>query len=392
MNRIFLGILGGCLLCGTPWANGQEKIRFQKTQLDKEFRSEGVAVGDFNKDGKMDIAAANVWFEAPAWKMHPIVESPETFNPLRYSRSFCNFADDVNGDGWTDLIVVDFPGTQTWWFENPKEAGGYWKKHECISVTNNESPNYLDVDGDKRRELLLGYSPDAKNFDGPDRRLALVRVTDEPTKPWKIQDISAKAAPGTRRFEHGLGVGDMDGDSLNDILTPKGWWKNPGREAPGEWSFYPANLGQNCAQMYVYDFDGDGDQDVLSSSAHNFGIWWHEQTPQGFVEHEIDKSFSQTHALCMADINGDGLPDFITGKRWWAHGPKGDPGSDGPAVVYWFELSRTKDGPKWTPHKVDDNSGIGTQFEVIDINADGLLDIVTSNKQGTFLLQQTRAE
>ncbi len=39
--------------------------------------------------------------------------------------------------------------------------------------------------------------------------------------------------------------------------------------------------------MYVYDFDGDGDNDVLSRSAHQVGIWWHEQTPDGWKTHEI---------------------------------------------------------------------------------------------------------
>ena len=45
-----------------------------------------------------------------------------------------------------------------------------------------------------------------------------------------------------------------------------------------------------AAQMYVYDFDGDGDADVLSSAAHQIGIWWHEQTKDGWVTHEIDKT------------------------------------------------------------------------------------------------------
>ena len=37
---------------------------------------------------------------------------------------------------------------------------------------------------------------------------------------------------------------------------------------------------------------------------------------------------SQTHALHFVDINGDGLKDLVTGRRWWAHGPKGDAGPE----------------------------------------------------------------
>ena len=93
--------------------------------------------------------------------------------------------------------------------------------------------------------------------------------------------------------------------------------------------------------------------------------------------------------MCLADINGDGLPDFVTGKRWWAH-THGDPGIDEPAMLVWYELSRKDGRPAWTRHVIDDNSGVGTQFQVIDVNGDGLLDIVVSNKKGVFYFQQVR--
>lgn len=369
----------------------QAKIRFQRTQLDAKFRSEGVAVGDFNHDGKLDIAAGSVYYAAPDWKMQVIAEKPEDYDPHNYSHSFCNFADDLNSDGWTDLIVVDFPGQQTWWFENPQTAGGPWKKHEATAVTNNESPTYLDVDGDHRRELLLGFSPDAKNVDGPERRMGIVRPTADVRQPWKIQAISTAGAPGTMRFTHGLGVGDVNGDGRQDVVVKDGWWEAPeSSTADGEWKFHAAPLGENCAQMYVFDFDGDGDSDVLSSSAHDVGIWWHEQKTDGWQTHLIDDSVSQTHALCLADINGDGLPDFVTGKRWWAHGPNGDARPNDPAVMTWFELTRQDGKPVWLPHQFDHDSGVGTQFEVADVNGDGLLDVVTANKKGANYFQQVR--
>ena len=34
--------------------------------LDDRFRSEGVAAGDFNKDGVMDVVAGDVWYQAPS--------------------------------------------------------------------------------------------------------------------------------------------------------------------------------------------------------------------------------------------------------------------------------------------------------------------------------------
>ncbi|MGI9456206.1 MAG: FG-GAP repeat domain-containing protein, partial [Aeoliella sp.] len=96
--------------------------------------------------------------------------------------------------------------------------------------------------------------------------------------------------------------------------------------------------------------------------------------------------FSQPHALKLVDMNGDGLLDFVTGKRFWAHGPDGDKEPNAPAVVYWFELQRITDGTaQFIPHQIDNNSGVGTQVTATDLNGDGAPDVITSNKKGTFL-------
>jgi hypothetical protein len=249
-----------------------------------------------------------------------------------------------------------------------------------VPVTNNESPQLLDLDGDGQRELLFSEG----------KRLAYARPRPDAYQEWQITPISAPGAPGTAMYAHGLGAGDVNGDGRGDVIVPAGWYEAPADGEQGEWKFHAARLGPNCAQMHVFDFDGDGDGDLLSSSAHDYGVWWFEQTADGFEQHLIDKSFSQSHSLCVADINGDKLPDFVTGKRWWAHGPKGDAGADQPAVVFWFELARRDGKPVWIPHEIDRDSGIGTQFEVGDVNGDGLPDVATSNKKGVHYLQQVR--
>lgn len=365
------------------------EVVFKRHQLDSEFRSEGVAVGDFNRDGKMDIAANNLWYEAPDWKMHVMHGEAVAHQPKGYSPSFATFADDLNGDGWTDVLVVSWPGKETICYENPQGKDGEWTKRVCTPVTSNESPQYLDVDGDGRRDILAPVAPDPSQCDGPERCMAYASRPDDASQRWKIHVISEKAAPGTRRYSHGLGLGDVNGDGRADVVVTEGWWEAPLDAAAPQWKFHAAGLGQAAADMVVYDFDGDGDNDVLSSSAHMYGIWWHEQLPGGkWQTHEIDKRYSQTHALELVDINGDGLMDFVTGKRWWAHGGK-DPGADGPAVMYWYELTRKNGRPVWIPHKFDDDSGVGTQFEVADVNGDGLPDVVTANKKGVYYFEQT---
>src|SRR5262245_32067434 len=197
-------------------------ISFRKTVLDTVFRSEGVAVGDFNRDGKNDIAAGVVWYEAPDWKMRLIGDEAPQYDPLQYSHAFQTFADDLNGDGWTDLIVVDWPGSFTYWFENSKTTGAKWRQHVLTPVTNNESPQFVDVDGDGKVDLLAAFSPDPQKFDGPERRMGFMTRTADPYAPWMIHAVSARAAPSTTRYSHGVGLGDVNGDGRKDILVKDG--------------------------------------------------------------------------------------------------------------------------------------------------------------------------
>jgi hypothetical protein len=152
--------------------------------------------------------------------------------------------------------------------------------------------------------------------------------------------------------------------------------------------------------MFAYDVDGDGDSDVITSlAAHDYGIAWFEQRTNAgamtFVEHLIatndpnDAGISplihQPHALDLKDVDGDGLSDIVTGERFWGHVPAGSPDVNAPATLYWFSLERTPAGVRFTPHLVDDASGVGTQVVAADVNDDGLVDIVTGSKKGAFV-------
>ncbi len=510
-------------------------VSWKKIVLDKTFRAEGVAVADVNKDGKMDILAGEVWYEAPDWKMHVIRQGKGPYNPLQYSNSFACFADDINGDSWPDLVVISFPGTPCYWYENPRNQPGPWPEHLITTSACNESPQYVDLFGSGKRVLVMGWQPDNKKDNMG--QMCWFRPGQDPRQPWQRMPISepsqpGKEIPGTKRYSHGLGFGDINGDGRRDVLCTAGWWEQPAKVSEQPWTFHPVDLGEACADMRVLDLDGDGKVDVISTSAHSYGMWWHQQRPGAFVKQdlfpqpqtwssvpkdaplaqeerellglinkyrtdirkapfklnpalsraardqavkatgvinltnleeaakkagypgkpfglvlsdpgpikelvgELGKFFtpdgkkileglwgeiglrlakndkgtyklaillgnsgqfyipSQTHAIHLVDLNGDGLPDIVTGRRWWAHGPKGDPGSGDPAYLYWFEAKRNKEGIiTFTPHLIDDDSGVGTQFEVCDVNGDGLPDIIIANKKGVFVfLQQVAKE
>ncbi|MCU0959882.1 MAG: VCBS repeat-containing protein [Pirellulaceae bacterium] len=351
---------------GTP-------IRFAVHQIDAAFRSEGVAVADFNGDGQLDIAAGHVVYTGPDWKIQPLLGEAQAFPWKGYSDAFLCFDDDIDRDGAQDLIVVGFPGQQTYWLANPGPRGGTWQKHLAIEQTGNESPAYEDVDGDGQRELVFLHGS----------RCALARPGQDVTAPWQITDIAGPQDPGEG---HGLGVGDVNGDGKLDVLGPAGWWEQPSTAGTLPWPFHAAPF-YGGAQLCVWDFDEDGDREVLGSSPHAYGIGWTKNTADGWKTTMIDQEDSQTHAIHLADINRDGLMDFVTGKRFWAHNGH-DPGSFEPAVLCWYELQRAEGQLRWIKHRIHHDSGVGLHFRIVDLNGDGLLDIVTSNKKGVYCFEQ----
>lgn len=393
--RLLLSIM---ILSAGVTGRAAEPVSFEKRQLTDEYYCDGINHGDFNGDGAEDIVAGPFWYAGPefrtAHEIYTPVPIPREPSP---SNSMFSFVHDFNADGRQDVLVLGrVHKHEAYWYENPGPSGGHWKKHFVFERVRGESPTLVDVDQDGVPELVCHW----------DNRWGFLKPQPgKPTEPWVFHPVMPALADGEwNQFYHGTGVGDIDGDGRRDLILNDGWWQQPENPAD-DWIAHRHVFSHDRggAQMFAVDVDGDGLNDVISSlNAHGWGLAWFQQVRQGrdisFVQHKImgDRSelpqfkaaFTQPHALDLADVNGDGLPDIVTGKRMWAHGPKGDIEPEADPVLYWFELVRTPEGAKIVPHEIDARSGVGVQVVAADVNGDEKIDILTVSKLGTFVFLQ----
>ncbi len=394
-------------------AGSADAQTYRRLQLTDKFWSEGAAWGDFNQDGALDLCAGPFWYAGPdftnrhtyrpataSFKCKAADGTEQTIEGFAgalsdqnaYADDFLNFVHDFNADGWPDIMALAIPGSHATWFENPRGQQEQWTGHRIADVVDNESPLLADLTGDGYPELIhnqagyVGYSE-------ADRT--------DPARPWTFRRVSAKGA--WHKYTHGAGAGDLNGDGRLDIIYPDSWWEQPAaREGDPPWIRHDFTFTGGGAQMLVYDVDGDGLNDVLTSlNPHGYGVvWWRQVRGEGgltFKRNDIlsgkpgeqikGVQFSQPHAQALADVDGDGLLDLVTGKRFWAHGPKGDVEPNAAAVLYWFRLVRDPAAKTATfePHLIDDHSGVGMQIAVGPAAVGKAPPLGVSNKRGTFV-------
>ena len=389
-----------CLIALSLPVNAEEfqVHQFERRALTDDYFSEGASLGDLNQDGKPDVVHGPFWWEGPEFSQRHDIYPSKPQNRRGYSDNFFSWVYDFNGDGWNDVLTAGLPGTPGFIFENPgrDKLDQHWTKHKVFPQVGNESPQFVDLVGDARPELVCAR-------DGVFGYLSF-----DPKQPFAEQTLHVISGKITDTpFGHGLGVGDVNGDGRQDLLYKDGWLEQP-KSIEGDplWVVhaYPFS-GAGGGDMFAYDIDGDGDNDVITSlQAHAFGLAWYEQVAEGdqiqFKKHLImgekpDDNpygvlFTELHSLALHDMDGDGLKDVVTGKTYWSHHDR-SPMWDAGAVVYWFKLERTKEGVNWIPYLADGEAGIGRQLTVGDLNGDQIPDIVVGGMKGCHVLLQSVA-
>lgn len=345
------------------------------------YRGESCGVGDFNNDGKLDIVALPFIYLAPDFKPVEIckIEGEVDEEGKGYRWDFMNAPLDCDGDGWLDVVTCSWFGKKAEWLRNPGTAGGEWPRTLIEENGNFECGDLWDVDGDgKALEILPAV-------------VSTVWYESQPSADGKRGMV--KHVISEKTFTMGVGCGDVNGDGRPDVLRPSAWYEGPADPRNGEWKEHPLNVGgkedgtaDHTPQILVYDVNADGLADIITSIAHNYGIFWYEQGKEGdtitWKRHLIDESWSQAHSFALTDIDKDGDLDLVTGKRFMAHNG-GDPGEFDPLGVYWYELTRQAN-PTWTKHVIsyDEKIGSGLNLVATDLDGDGDDDVIVTGKWG----------
>ena len=378
--------------------------RFRMQRLESFYYSWGVGVADIDRDGNLDVVAGPWIHYGPTFTTKREFYLGQTFSPSNtYASNMVTYAVDVTGDGWPDVLATT-EGRGLTLYVNPKGQNRRWDKYPGVVPATTEIIAMKDIDGDGVHEAIMGSvgaiayaKPDPANLTGP----------------WIVTPVSETGMA----YGHGIGAGDINGDGRMDILATAGWWEQPATKSAVPWKYHAQAFGRfsrsegpGGGDIQVYDINGDKLNDVISSlHSHGMGIAWWEQKRAAngdisFVQHMVMDNFStenagnvmftELHAQTTADIDGDGIPDFITGKRFWAHQESfTDVDPMGPAVLYWYRTVRDPKAPggaRFVPELIHNKSGVGSQFSTADLNKDGAVDIITSTKLGTFIFWGTK--
>lgn len=401
---VFLAISVG-LLVQPRLGCAVEPPQFRVHLLNAESEFSAATAIDMNSDGKLDIVCGAFWYESPSWTKHLFREVKKING--RFD-DYSNLPMDVDRDGDLDIVSVNYRSKSIYWCRNPgkQNEGKLWSTELIDEPGASETGRLVDIDGDGQWDVLPNGATFAAWYElGP-------KTAATNDKLFIRHDLPNEA------MGHGIGAGDLNGDHRMDIVTPNGWAEGPTDPRHGRWIWHAEfKLARDCGlPILCADVDGDGDTDLIWGRGHNIGLYWTEQvgaTENQFTvqadlvsawsqvaehceqrkwkTHAIDTSWSNSHTLMLADIDGDGRDDLVTGKRFLGHEGK-DPGENDPLQTQWYAFDRNT--KTWLRNTISfgGTCGIDLDSTCADIDQDGDIDILAPARCGLHWLENMRVD
>jgi len=305
---------------------------------------------DVNKDGKNDIVVVDdyndqegndaVNIKTVAWFSYMGKKGGEGYKRgliAEINYRSCSIAHaDIDKDGYEDIIGrYDTDGDDNnetgnmFWLKNPygsgKNAVNPWQKFDIGFSTYAKDIIATDFNRDGKIDIV------SRGVDGYVR----VYIQNSPVK-WTVIKVEAPHHDGTD-------VADIDRDGDPDIVINGLWYETPADLLKGTWTkhdyaprWYQQKTGKNGSwfdnntKVTVDDMDDDGWPDVFISNAENTGyaICWYKNPGKDanlkWEEHVIGY-MNYAHTLCIADMDGDGDKDVVSGELiiWNSPNPEG---------------------------------------------------------------------
>ena len=308
--------------------------------------SECASVADFNGDGRLDIAAGRNLYLAPNWtKVADFRDGAETNGPETDDNS--EFAMDVNMDGRPDIVSSGWMRMKAvYWYENPGKPNVKWRAFRIHAAQSLEGVIHGNIAGRGDHDILVNHWSLV-----PGQGMTWLEHLDK--EPWFREHVLGPEGEG-----HGNGLGDVNGDGLNDPII---------------------------------------------GASHQYGLAWLEQTMSGgkrtFAHRWVETDFGGFHTMALGDLDGDGRLELVTGKRLFPHHGR-DIGEFDPLFMFWYKINP---GGRWERHVLSYNHlpwypatntgnpppnyaiGAGMKLNIADMDGDGRQDVIAAGKSGLYI-------